>query len=117
MVPEDTHKVTMLIGDTKYSGELSIADISLNSVKLNMSLLPAGFDEGSEVILDMVFFSDKQSLAINTKAKVFRKQEYKQKFEVVFLFHLESKARSELVKYISKRQMAIIREFKGRQNG
>jgi len=117
LVPEDTHKVTMLIGDTKYSGELSIADISLNSVKLNMSLLPAGFDEGSEVILNMVFFSDKQSLAINTKAKVFRKQEYKQKFEVVFLFHLESKARSELVKYISKRQMAIIREFKGRQNG
>ena len=44
-----------------------------------------------------------------------RISESRHSFSVVFMFN-ESK-RGDLVKYITKRQMAIIREFKGLQNG
>jgi ribosomal protein L5 len=69
----------------------------------------------SEVTLDMVFTMDKKPLIINTKATLFRKQELRSHFEIVCMLDLEPKQRSVMVKYITKRQMAIIREFKGLQ--
>jgi len=117
IVPEETHTVSMFMGETKFSGEMSIVDISLNAVKLKLSVLPAGLALEDEVVIDMVFTIDKKPLIINTKAKLFNKRETKRDFELVFLLELEAKHRSDLVKYITKRQMAIIREFKGLQNG
>lgn len=117
LVPEESHSVSMFVEDSKYTGDLSILDISLRSVKLALSTLPAGFDVDTQVRIDMVFTLDKQPLIINTKATLFRKYETAHKFEVVFLFELNPKMRSDLVRYIAKRQMLIIREFKGLQNG
>jgi len=117
LVPEETHKVTMFIGETKYTGDISIEDVSLNAVKLLLNMLPAGLQEESEVILDMVFNVSHQVLIINTKAKLFKKREFGHKFELVFILELEPKTRVKLINYITKRQMAIIREFKGLQNG
>jgi YesN/AraC family two-component response regulator len=115
VVPEETHKVTLFLGSTKYMGEVFIEDISLKAVKLNLNVLPAGLDMESEVTLDMVFTMDKKPLIINTKATLFRKQELRSHFEIVCMLDLEPKQRSVMVKYITKRQMAIIREFKGLQ--
>ena len=52
-----------------------------------------------------------------TQAIMFRKSELKYSFSVVFIFKFADNEKSKLVKYITKRQMAIIREFKGMQNG
>ncbi len=117
IVPDATHQVTLFFGDTKYSGDLSIVDISLNAVKLRLSVLPAGLEIEDEVTIDMVFHNDKRPLIINTKAKFFRKRETKHSFELIFMLEMDVKVRTELVKYITKRQMSIIREFKGMQYG
>ena len=46
---------------------------------------------------------------------MYRKSESRHSFSVVFMFKKSQKG--DLVKYITKRQMAVIREFKGLQNG
>jgi hypothetical protein len=58
---------------------------------------------------------DKKHIIINTKASLLKKFEQKNGFIVVFMFDDFNK--NDLIKYISKRQLEIIREFKGMQNG
>ena len=117
IVPEEEYKVSLFIGGNKFLGVVKIEDISLDAVKLNLNALPAGLKEESDVILDIVFTVDKLPLIINTGATLFRKSENKDSFDIVFKFNMGTEARKNLVKYITKRQMAIIREFKGLQNG
>jgi YesN/AraC family two-component response regulator len=117
VIPEETHTVSLFLGENKFQGEARIEDISLDAVKLELNVLPAGLNEGSEVVLDLVLTTDKQHIIINTKAVMFRKQENKHSFSMVFMFKFEGSKKSDLVKYITNRQMSIIREFKGLQNG
>jgi len=116
LYPEEGHTVSMFMGETKYAGELSILDISVKSTRLSLSVLPAGFEIGSQVVIDMVFTLDNRPLIINTKARLFKKREVNLRFELVFMFDLDAKTRAILIKYITKRQMLLIREFKGLQN-
>ena len=115
VVPDDKQSSSLFIGENKFHGDTEIEDISLNAVKLKLNALPAGLEKGSLVNLDLVLELDKRPLIINTKAKMIRKSESRHSFSVVFAF--EGTKKSELVKYITKRQMAIIREFKGLANG
>lgn len=115
LVPDEKHKVSLFIRENVFHGDISIEDISLDSVKLKLNALPAGLQNGDEVILDIVLELDNRPMILNTKAVMVRKTESKASYSVVFVF-VEAK-KSELVKYIAKRQMAIIREFKGLQNG
>ncbi len=113
--PEEKHSASLFLGENKFHGDVSIEDISLDGVKLKLNALPAGLEKGSEVNLDIVLELDKRPLIINTKAILLRKVESRHSFSIVFMFVNNKK--SNLVKYITKRQMAIIREFKGLQNG
>jgi len=115
VVPEEKHSVSLFLNDNKFRGDAEIEDISLDAVKLKLGSLPAGLEKGDKVHLDIVLEMDSKPLIINTEATMFRKSESKRSFSIVFMF-VETKNR-ELVKYITKRQMAIIREFKGMQNG
>jgi CheY-like chemotaxis protein len=115
VVPSGKVSVSLFLGENKFTGDVEIEDISLNAVKLKLSTLPAGLDKDTKVILDMVFELDKRPLIVNTEATYFRKQESKHSFSVVFMF--KDFKKSNLVKYITKRQMALIREIKGMQNG
>jgi len=115
VVPEDKHTVSLFLGENKFQGEVNIEDISLDAVRLKLNALPAGLTKDDEVHIDMVLTMDKRPLIINSKATMFRKKENRHSFSVVFIF--DGTKKSELVKYITKRQMAIIREFKGLQNG
>lgn len=113
--PAGKQTVSLFIGQHKFHGDVEIDDISLNSVKLKLNALPAGLDEDSKIVLDFVLELDKKPLIINTKAKMFRKHESNDSFYIVFIF--ENMNHSGLIKYITKRQMALIREIKGMQNG
>jgi len=115
VVPSDKQTVSLFLGKNKFHGDISIEDISLDAVKLKLSALPAGLDEDSDIVLDIVLELDKKPLIINTKASMLRKSESKYSFSVVFMF--EELKKSILVKYITKRQMELIREIKGMQNG
>lgn len=113
--PEGKQSASIFIGENKFQGDVIIEDISLDAVKLKLDYLPPGLAKGSEVVLDLVLELDKKPLIINTKAKLLRKNESMHSFNLVFLF--ENVKRNDLIKYITKRQMAIIREFKGLNNG
>jgi len=115
VVPDERQSVSLFLGENKFFGDISIEDISLDAVKLRLSALPAGLNEQSDIILDIVLEMDKRPFIINTKAKLLKKSESKHSFSVVFMF--EDVKKSALVKYITKRQMALIREIKGMQNG
>ncbi len=117
VVPSETHSVSLFFNENKVPCEVSVDDLSLDAVKLKLNSMPAGLIEGEEVILDMVFELDKRPLIINTKAIMFGKKETRRSFHVVFTLEPKPQTKSALVKYITKRQMAIIREFKGFQNG
>jgi len=115
VVPAEKQTVSLFLGENKFHGDIEIEDISLDAIRLKLSALPAGLDSNSEIRLDIVLELDKKPLIINTKAKMFKKSESKHSFSVVFLF--EDLKKSTLVKYITKRQMELIREIKGMQNG
>ncbi len=115
VVPSGKQTVSLFVDERKYQGDTEIEDISLDAVKLKLGMLPPGLDKESEVVLDMVLELDKKPLIINTKATLFRKQESKRSFSLVFMF--KDLKKSALVKYITKRQMELIREIKGMQNG
>ncbi|MFA6138041.1 MAG: response regulator [Sulfurimonas sp.] len=117
VVPEEKYTVSLFLGENKCQGNIKIVDISIDTIKLELNVLPAGLSESSDVILDIVLTTDKQHLIINTKATMFRKEENKFNFSIVFIFKFTPQQKSDMVKYITKRQMSIIREFKGLQNG
>ena len=113
--PEENHTASLFIGENKFHGDVYIEDISLEAVKLNLNALPPTLEEGSEVTVDLVLSMDKKPFILNTQAVIFSIVELKSGYNVVCVFKQTKK--NEMVKYITKRQMAIIREFKGLQNG
>ena len=115
VVPGEKQTVSLFLGENKFHGDVEIEDISLEAVKLKLNALPAGLEKGSEVTLDIVLELDKKPLIINTKATMYRKSESRYSFYVVFMF--KGLEKNQLVKYITKRQMELIREIKGMQNG
>ncbi len=115
VVPSGKQTVSFFVGENKFHGDIEIEDISLDAVKLKLNALPAGLDRDSDIVLDIVLELDKKPLIINTKATMFRKSESRHSFSVVFIF--KDLQKSKLVKYITKRQMELIREIKGMQNG
>ncbi len=118
VIPEKDARVTMLYQGRKFDTNLEIGDVSIKALRLVMDSLPAGFQVGSKVILDLVLGVPPLKLTIiNTPADVLRIREQSRYFEVVFTYDLASLHRKELTEYIAKRQMQLIREFKERTNG
>lgn len=117
LMPEENTKVNLFIADRKYQGEIKVEDISLDGVKLNLSSLPAGLQNEEKVIVDFVFYVNKKPLLLNVHAKMFKKIENRHSFSLVFLFEFEKGEKNVLVKYIANRQMRLIKEFKGLENG
>lgn len=111
---ESKHSVTLFLEDNKFVNDIKIEDISLDAVKLKLNALPAGLEINSLVKLDIVIELNKQSVNITAEAVLYRKSESKQNFSLVFIFQKVQK--SILVKYITKRQMELIREIKGVTN-
>lgn len=112
---DDKQSVSLFLGDNKFHADITIEDISLNAVKLNMYALPAGMEKDSKVTLDMVLESDKKPIIINAGATLFHKTEHNSSYSLIFVF--DDFNQGDLMKYISKRQLEIIREFKGLQHG
>jgi len=116
VVPEEGHTISLFLGENKFRRNIFIEDISLEAVKLNVETMPAGLKMGGEVTLNMVLQSDVRAIVINTKAIMFRITESKQSFSIVFKFSFNVGEKKDLVEYMTSRQMAIIREFKGMQS-
>lgn len=94
---------------------MEILDISLRGIRINFPSLPAGFALKHLVVLDIVITIGARPAIINTQAEVLRITEGNRHFEVVFIFNLSSHGQKNIIDYIAKRQMVLIREFKGIQ--
>ena len=111
VTPGEKQTVSLFMGEIKFHGDIEIEDISLYSVRLRLNALPAGLQKDIPVILDMVLELDKKPLIIHTTAAMLRKSESRHSFSVVFIF--QDFKQNDLIKYITSRQMALIREIKG----
>lgn len=110
--PEGNEKVTLFVDDKKFSGETRIIDISIVSLKLELSALPPHFETGTNVNISMVLPTTHAPLSINTPATVYRIDEFERCFQVVVLFELNELKHKGMSEYLSNRQMTLIREFK-----
>ncbi|MDD3854995.1 response regulator [Sulfurimonas sp.] len=110
--PEENHKVTMFFDGRKILADTKILDVSVGGAKILLSLVPAGFKVGDDVIVDMVFAMGAKPFIVNTKAKVKSLDELKKEFEVILIFEYDSNIKKLLTEYVANRQMALIREFK-----
>lgn len=117
VVPDEGHTVSLFYMERKFFGETRIVDLSISSIKLELDALPAGLQADEEVVVDMVLSTGKQPLIVNTKAKVFRVEQSRYHYHVICFLELGSETVKQLTGYIAKRQMDLIREFKGMQIG
>ena len=115
VTPDSSLSATLLYEGHKYDAEISVMDISINAVRLLLPSLPAGFEPKQSVVLDMVFDTPPRPTIINTPAEVFRIKENQRSYEVVCRYDLHGQAQKNLIDYIAKQQMVLIREFKGMQ--
>lgn len=117
VVPEESHTVTLFYQDHKYTGQTRILDLSVTSVKIELDALLAGLKVDEEVVVDMVLPASKMPLIVNTKGRVFRVEQNRYSFNLVIILELKAELTKQLSAYIAKRQMDLIREFKGMQCG
>lgn len=117
VVPEEEHTVSLFYMERKFFGESRIVDLSVTAVKIELDALPAGMQTGEAVMVDMVLPAAKMPLIINTRAKIFRIDQSRYSYQVVCLMELAPDMVKQLTGYIAKRQMDLIREFKGMQIG
>ncbi len=115
--PAQEHTVTLFFNEHKFFGETRIVDLSKDAVKISMDALPAGLEPEERVRLDMILTLDKRQIIINTEAILYKKTEQNRLFYLVFTLDLPTTMVRPLTEYISKRQMELIREFKGLQYG
>ncbi len=113
--PHEKHKITLFYGKHHFNTRMHILNISVDSVRLLMEYLPAGFALEDEVTLDMVFSDEAKPFIINTKAIISKIIPAEKAFHVVAKFALTSNAHHTLIEYLSSRQMKLVREFKGLQ--
>lgn len=115
--PEEHHTVSFFFEEHKFHGDVRIHDLSVEAVKLELNALPAGLKEGIKVSVDMVLEHDRRATIINTPAEVLRIEERARDFFVVLVLELSVSNKKTLIDYVAKRQMILIREFKGLQFG
>jgi len=115
LTPDLDHTVTLLYNEHKFETEISVVNVSINSMRLSLSFLPAGFKTDDVVNISVAFNEDKEHLIIDTQAKIFKIFELKDSYEVVLKLDDNKNVEKLLIDYIAKRQMKLIREFKGLQ--
>ncbi len=115
--PDEEHTVSLFYQDHKFGDGVHVVDVSLEAARLSLLYLPAGFKADEPVHVDMVFTVAKKPVIINTKATVYGIKQEQREFYVVVKFDLSDIVKRALIDYLSKRQMALIREFKGLQYG
>ena len=112
--PEGQYSIALFINEHQFKGEIRIEDISIDALKLKLDALPAGIKKRSnDVHIEIALAKESEALSINANAEYLRDEENEDSYSVVFLLKFEANQKSNLIKYIAKRQMGLIREFKG----
>lgn len=110
---EEEHKVTVLYNKHLIDEGVRILDLSIEAIKVSFFSLPATFKVDDEIELDLTLPTSKAQVNIKTKAIVFKVVKTEQCYEVVAVFDIDKSANKILIDYLIKRQMKLIKEFKG----
>jgi hypothetical protein len=86
-----------------------IEDLSINSVRCTLFALPAGLEQDS--VLTATIYVE-EGFTLELEATVFKIWMRSMHYELVINYKLEGEDEQNLIHYISKRQMELIREFK-----
>ena len=113
VIPEDQCSAIVEIPGKIFKDEFTIEDISINSIRLSTTSLPAGLQVSKEIYIELRVGKD--NVLFHTQVNILKMRETDERFHIVFVFDKFKKAK--LMKYITKKQMELIREFKGMQNG
>ena len=111
--PKDEYTVSLFLNENKISQDVKIEDLSIRSIRIKLNALPAGLRACENVSIELNL--EKETFTIQSKLELLRIDENPTDFQIVYFFEEKQKAR--LMKYVTKRQMEMIREFKGMQNG
>lgn len=115
IVPDENARITLFYEGRKFMTESLILDISIKAVRLQLHALPSGFEVNQTVVLDIVLSTSLRPFIINTKAKIYQITEDRRLFTLVCTYELHGETQKNLIDYIAKQQMVLIREFKGMQ--
>ena len=113
VMPESKSEVEIFFNGKKLSLDIHILDISAQGCNLSFHSMPAGLKKESELVLNLTLGEEKKRLNIQAVSRAINITEDEKEFRVATVFELENEPRKQLVDYIAKRQMALIREFKG----
>lgn len=117
ILPDEYARVSLFYEGRKLEIDCVILDISIKAIRLHLNALPAGFEIDQSVVLNIVISTAHKPYMITTSAQVYRiKSAERHSFIVVCSYDLHGEAYKNLIEYIAKRQMSLIREFKGMQN-
>ncbi len=115
LTPDSNNKITLFYNEHRFDTEMHIMNLSIDAIKLSLNFLPAGLKVKDMVTINMVLNEDKKPIIVHVDAVVFRIIELKNNFELVLVLNADARINKILVDYIAKRQMKLIREFKGLQ--
>ena len=115
--PDKKHEIKISSDNINITDNIKILDISIDAVKISVDILPAKLKIDNQIKIDIILYLEKSTYQISSDATLYRKAETDEFFELVFLFKdLSQQYKKLLTEYISKRQMQLIREFKGLKN-
>jgi len=114
--PEEMSSVSVLQNGKNINVDIKIANISVSGCSLSVKALPIKFKVDAQLSLKVMLGSTEKPLRLIFKGKIFKTKKREDDYEVVVLFEENQKIKKVLIDYIAKRQMALIREFKGLEN-
>ena len=115
LIPND-HVITLLQHNSKLPVTASIKDISTKAIRISSEDWMQTLENGDVIQADMVFTVNRQKIIVNCDASIFRMSEKKNSHEIILILALNQQNEKILTQYLLKRQMELIREFKGRAN-
>ena len=110
LLPDDKYRITLFLSNNRgrYKNRVVIEDISLDSIKLKFSRLPSDIKEGDTLLIDMILSAGDKPLIINTYATAFKKNDH----TIIFSLSLDTNQKNNMLKYMTNRQIDIIKEFR-----
>ena len=110
--PDSKDRVSIFINDKKSFVDIQIVDISFDSVQLKFNNVPNNLHKYDKVVIDMILTCEDEPLKISTEATVVKEAEQEHDSSVTFVLNLSPEKKELMLKYISVRQIEIIKEFK-----
>jgi hypothetical protein len=117
VVPEESHSVILCTDEEECFDDCKIVDISTHAVKLRCQKLPQSIALQRKIVLKVNIEMLREVFNMEMDGVVLKVRENKTTVDVVVQLELAPKTKTSLLRYITKRQMAIIREFKGLKDG